>query len=54
MRYTIIALGVLLATPADAVDFGFEGYGDLRLVAPPSTGAYADGDLGKLRYGDLL
>jgi len=51
-RYAFIALGVLLATPARAVDFGFEGYGDLRLVAPPSTGAYADGDLGKLRYGN--
>lgn len=51
-RYALIALGVLLATPAGAVDFGFEGYADLRLVAPPSTGAYADGDLGKLRYGN--
>jgi hypothetical protein len=51
-RYALIALGVLLATPAGAVDYGFEGYGDLRLVAPPVTGAYADGDLGKLRYGN--
>ncbi len=37
---------------AAAADFQFEFYGDLRLVAPPSTGAYLDGELGKLRYGD--
>ena len=39
------------AAPALAADFSFNGYGDFRLVAPPSTGSYLDGDLGKLRYG---
>lgn len=49
-RYALIALAALTG-PAAAADFQFEGYGDLRLVAPPATGAYMDGDLGKLRYG---
>ena len=49
-RYALIALAAL-SGPAAAADFQFEGYGDLRLVAPPATGAYMDGDLGKLRYG---
>lgn len=52
MRYVILALSCTLVAPAAAADFSFEGYGDLRLVAPPATGAYADGELGKLRYGD--
>ena len=51
MRYALFGLAVL-ATSAAAADFSFEGYGDLRLVAPATTGAYFDGDLGKLRYGD--
>jgi hypothetical protein len=49
----LLCAGVLsLAGPAAAADFQFEGYGDLRLVLPPSTGAYVDGELGKLRFGD--
>jgi hypothetical protein len=51
-RFALLALLVTLATPARAADFSFQGYGDVRLVAPPATGAYLDGDLGKLRYGD--
>jgi hypothetical protein len=42
---------ILLSTPATAADFSFEGYGDFRLIAPPSTDSYLDGGLGKLRYG---
>ncbi|HTT98083.1 MAG TPA: hypothetical protein VMF58_08535 [Rhizomicrobium sp.] len=42
---------VLSTTPACAADFSYEGYGDFRLVAPPSTDSYLDGGLGKLRYG---
>jgi hypothetical protein len=45
-----IVLAVGIAGPAAAADFSFDGYGDVRLVAPPSTGSYLDGDLGKLRY----
>ena len=50
-KLALYALLLALAAPARAADFSFEGYADLRLVAPPSTGAYLDGDLGKLRYG---
>jgi hypothetical protein len=39
------------AGQACAADFGFEGYGDLRFVAPSSEVSYLDGGLGKLRYG---
>ncbi len=46
-----ILLAVVLGAPARAADFAFDGYGDVRLVAAPSTGSYEDGDLGKLRYG---
>jgi hypothetical protein len=52
LRRAFCAGVLMLAGPAAAADFQFEGYGDLRLVAPPSTGAYLDGALGKLRYGD--
>ncbi len=34
-----------------AVDFTFDGYGDLRFVAPSNEVSYLDGGLGKLRYG---
>lgn len=39
------------AAPAHAMDFGFDGYADLRLVLPESETAYLKGGLGKLRYG---
>ncbi len=45
-----LAAALAAAAPAAAADFSFNGYGDVRLVAPPSTGSYLDGDLGKLRY----
>jgi hypothetical protein len=51
-RRALLASALLLATPAAAADFSYEGYADFRLVSPPSTGSYLDGDLGKLRYGD--
>jgi hypothetical protein len=41
----------LFAADAAAADFGFEAYGDLRLVAPSNEISYLDGGLGKLRYG---
>lgn len=40
------------AVPAQAMDFGFDGYGDLRIVAPGSETSWLKGGLGKLRYGD--
>jgi hypothetical protein len=46
-----LAASIVLAGPAAAADFQFEGYGDVRLVAPPATESYLDGELGKLRYG---
>ncbi|HVP85560.1 MAG TPA: hypothetical protein VMS78_12645 [Rhizomicrobium sp.] len=45
------ACAALIATDVFAVDFSFDGYGDLRLVAPSSEVSYLDGGLGKLRYG---
>jgi len=50
-RLALIPALLTLAAPASAADFSFEGYGDLRLVAPPSSGSYLDGELGKLRFG---
>jgi hypothetical protein len=47
----LLAASIALAGPAAAADFQFEGYGDVRLVAPPVTESYLDGELGKLRYG---
>ena len=41
----------LCATDVAAVDFGFEAYGDLRLIAPSNEVSYLDGGLGKVRYG---
>lgn len=51
-RYALLALTLILAGPAVAADFQFNGYGELRLVSPPATGSVDSGDLGKLRYGD--
>ena len=41
----------LCAPNVYAVDFSFDGYGDLRFVAPSAEISYLDGGLGKLRYG---
>jgi hypothetical protein len=54
MNRRALAFGFLLvvpATPAAAIDFSFDGYGDLRFVSPPGDGSYLYGDLGKLRFG---
>ena len=51
-RAVLLALSLCFAGGfARGADVSFEGYGDLRLLAPPSTDAYLDGGLGKLRYG---
>src|SRR5258707_15626834 len=54
MRARVLLLAGLLlaATPARALDLHVEGYGDLRLVAPPAQDSYLDGGLGKLRFGE--
>jgi hypothetical protein len=44
-----LALGY--AVPANAVDFSFQGYADLRVVAPDSETSWIDGGLGKFRFG---
>ncbi len=49
--YIAFLCAALTATNAAAVDFSFDGYGDLRLVAPSNEVSYLDGGLGKLRYG---
>ena len=43
---------ILAATPALAVDFGYDASVDLRLVASGSEESWLDGGLGKLRYDD--
>jgi hypothetical protein len=52
MRRVVLIAALAVAGTARAAEFSFEGYGDVRLIAPPSTGSYLDGDLGKLRFGD--
>lgn len=42
----------LAAMPAQAMDFGFDGYADGRIVAPGDERPWLDGGLGKLRYGN--
>jgi hypothetical protein len=50
---TLVALALFLwAVPARAIDFEFDGFADLRLVAPGSEQSWIDGGLGKLRYGE--
>src|SRR5689334_14746897 len=39
------------ATSSAAADVNFNGFADVRLVAPPKTNSYLDGGLGKLRFG---
>ena len=53
LRASILAGAFAFATGiSHAADVEFDGYADLRLIAPPSTDAYLDGGLGKLRYGE--
>ena len=49
-RLTLCAAALSVAA-AQAAEVRFDGYADLRLVAPPSSDAYLDGGLGKLRFG---
>ncbi|HEY1631251.1 MAG TPA: hypothetical protein VGF56_08040 [Rhizomicrobium sp.] len=47
-----LCLLVVLAGPASAeIEAGFDGYADLRLVAPGRETSWLKGGLGKLRYG---
>lgn len=41
----------MVAQNVSAVDFSFDGYGDLRLAVPSNEMSYLDGGLGKVRYG---
>ncbi len=47
----VLILALIWFGSAQAADFHFDGYADLRLVAPPTDGSATYGDLGKLRYG---
>src|SRR5258707_15706793 len=50
----ILALAFLavLALPAQAAEFRFEGYADFRAVAPSDQRSWTQGGEGKLRYGN--
>ena len=49
---TAIIFGAIFpVTGVSAAQVQFEGFADIRLVAPPATDAYLDGGLGKLRFG---
>jgi hypothetical protein len=57
MRRIVLFLALLAAaTPAHAMDAGFDSYVDLRLVASGNERSWLDGGLGKLRYdsGDSI
>jgi len=52
MRWPLAIILLFAAAPAAAADFRFEGFGDLRLIAPSSSDrSWQDDGLGKLRYG---
>jgi hypothetical protein len=50
----IFSILVVLATnvPVQAADFSFDGYADVRIIAPSGQISWLDGGLGKLRYGE--
>jgi len=49
---TILAATLFAVSgPAQAAELRFDGYGELRLIAPPASDSYRDGGLGKLRFG---
>jgi hypothetical protein len=52
MRRLLLTFFVLAAAPAQAAQWDFSGYADLRVVIPPEQDrSWLDGGLGKLRYG---
>ncbi len=52
MRKILAGLFALcLSAPAQAIDFHFDGYADLRLIVPSDQVSWQNGQLGKLRYG---
>jgi hypothetical protein len=51
-RRWIVALGFLVWVQARAVDFSAHGYLDCRLIARAGEQSWADGGLGKTRFGD--
>jgi hypothetical protein len=50
-RLGLAAALAILATPARALDFSFDGYADFRVISPAGERSWLDGGLGKLRYG---
>ena len=53
-RFALLVLGGAVAVTgvSRAAEYSVHGFGDVRLVAPPSTPSYLDGGLGKLRFGE--
>lgn len=52
-RAAIIVVASLAAIEAHAAtEFHFTGFGDVRFISAPTTDAYLDGGLGKLRFGE--
>jgi hypothetical protein len=54
MRKGLLVAALLVLgsnSPAEAVEFGFDGYADLRAIFPSNQVGWLDGGLGKLRYG---
>ena len=53
-RFALLVLGGGLAVTgvSRAAEYSVHGFGDVRLIAPPSTPSYLDGGLGKLRFGE--
>jgi hypothetical protein len=53
LRTLLVLSGIVAATGVSrAAEYSVHGFGDVRLVAPPATGSYLDGGLGKLRFGE--
>lgn len=48
----IFSGALFLTTGVSAAAIQFEGFADVRLIAPPAQDAYLDGGLGKLRFGE--
>jgi hypothetical protein len=53
-RGAVLVLSGCLAVAgvANAAEYSVHGFGDVRVIAPPSTRSYLDGGLGKLRFGE--